>query len=244
MGRVGETERMTIEMVFFDAGGTLLDPHSSFAELFATTCRASGHDVSTDQVAEVQERLAPHLTELVLEADLPHAPSLSPEASRAFWMFTYRRFLGELGINDEAMTNKLFETFSSFESYRLYDDVKPTLDAIEGAGYRLGLISNFDSWLEKMLMEMEVGHVFNPSIISGSVGVEKPDPEIYRIAIARSGVVPGRCVHVGDSPRTDMEPAEEVGITPILIDRPGRYPESRYARIQELTELLPLISEM
>ena len=231
-------------MVFFDAGGTLLDPHPSFPELFATTCRASGYDISTGQIADVQERLAPHLTELVLEADLPHAPSLSPAASRTFWTFTYRRFLGELGISDEAMTDKLFETFSSFESYRLYDDAKPSLDALEVAGYRLGLISNFDSWLEKMLIEMEVGHIFNPSIISGLVGVEKPDPEIYRIAIARAGVAPDRCVHVGDSPRTDMEPAEEVGITPILIDRAGRYPESRYARIQELTELFPLISEM
>ena len=235
---------MTIEMVFFDAGGTLLDPHPSFPELFARTCADAGYEVSSDQVAEVQERLAPHLTELVDEADLPHAPSLSPAASRTFWTFTYRRFLGELDIVDEAMTEKLFERFSSFESYRLYDDVKPTLDAVERAGFRVGLISNFDSWLDKMLIEMEVGHIFDPSIISGMVGVEKPDPEIYRIAVERAGVDPGRCVHVGDSPRTDMEPASEIGITPILIDRSDRYPESRYARIRGLGELLPLISEM
>ena len=235
---------MTIEMVFFDAGGTLLDPHPSFSELFASTCRASGFEVSAEQVAEVQERLAPHLTELIHEADLPHAPSLSPAASRTFWTFTYRRFLVELGINDEAMTDRLYETFSSFESYRLYDDVKPTLDAIEGAGYRVGLISNFDSWLEKMLIEMEVGHVFDPSIISGLVGVEKPDTAIYRIAIERAGVAPDRSVHIGDSPTMDMEPAAAIGIAPILLDRSGRYPESRYARIQGLTELLPLISEM
>lgn len=235
---------MTIEMVFFDAGGTLLDPHPSFAELFAVTCRTAGYELAADDVAEVQERLAPHLTELVSEADLPHAPSLSPEASRTFWTFTYRRFLGELGIQDEAMTEKLFETFSSFESYRLYDDVKPCLDAIEAAGYRVGLISNFDSWLEKMLIEMEVGHVFDPSVISGVVGVEKPDPAIYRMAVERAGVDATRCVHVGDSLTNDVVPAEEVGIIPILIDRVGRYPRSRYARVRALNELLPLISEM
>lgn len=235
---------MTVEMVFFDAGGTLLDPHPSFSELFAVTCQAEGYDISTDQIAEVQERLAPHMTELVAEIDLPHAPSLSEEASRKFWSFTYRRFLGELGVEDEGLTMKLLDRFSSFESYRLYDDVKPTLDAVEAAGYRIGLISNFDSWLEKMLIEMEVGHVFDPSVISGQVGVEKPDPEIYRIAVARSGVPADRCVHVGDSPTTDMEPATAVGITPIMIDRAGRYPEARYARIRELKELLPLISEM
>jgi putative hydrolase of the HAD superfamily len=161
-----------------------------------------------------------------------------------FWSFTYRRFLGELGIEDEDLIGKLLARFSSFESYRLYDDVKPTLDAIEAAGYRIGLISNFDSWLEKMLIEMEVGHVFDPSVISGLVGVEKPDPRIYEIAVERARVPAARCVHVGDSPTTDMEPAKAVGITPIMIDRPGRYPEARYARIRELGGLLPLISEM
>ena len=235
---------MTIEVVFFDAGGTLLDPHPSFAELFARTCRTQGYDVSTQAVNVVQDRLAPHLTELVDEADLPHAPSLSPEASRSFWTFTYRRFLGELGIEDEAMGEKLFETFSSIESYRLYNDVKPTLDAVRADGYRMGLISNFDSWLEEMLIEMEVGHVFDPSVISGMVGVEKPDPEIYRIAIERAGVDPARAVHVGDSPRTDMEPASAVGITPILIDRAGRYPNSEYARIEDLGGLLPLLERL
>ena len=235
---------MTIEMVFFDAGGTLLDPHPSFPELFALTCQTEGYPISVQQITEVQERLAPHMTELVSEADLPHAPSLSEEASRMFWSFTYRRFLGELGIEDEDLIGKLLARFSSFESYRLYDDVKPALDAIGTAGYRIGLISNFDSWLEKMLIEMEVGHVFHPSVISGLVGVEKPDPQIYRIAVERSGVEADRCVHVGDSPTTDMAPAAAVGITPIMIDRVGRYPEARYARIRGLEELLPLISEM
>lgn len=235
---------MTIEMVFFDAGGTILDPHPSFPELFAMTCRAHGFDVTPQDVAEVQDRLAPHLVELLDEADLDHGPTLSPEASRRFWTFTYTRFLGELGIDDETMTNKLYETFSSTESYRLYDDVKPTLDEIETAGYRLGLISNFDSWLEKMLIEMEVGHIFEPSIISSIEGIEKPDPAIYRLAVERAGVTPDRTVHIGDSPAMDMEPASAAGITPILLDRAGRYPDSRYARIRELTELLPLISEM
>jgi len=235
---------MTVEMVFFDAGGTILDPHPSFPELFARTCAAQGYGMTETEVSQVQEKLAPHLVELLDEADLPHGPTLSPEASRKFWTFTYTRFLGELGIEDEAMANKLYETFSASESYRLYDDVKPTLDAIEAAGFRLGLISNFDSWLEEMLLEMEVGHVFEPAIISGLEGIEKPDPAIYVLAVERAGVDPGNCVHIGDSPAMDMEPAIAAGITPVLIDRTDRYPDSRYSRVRKLDELLPLLSEM
>ena len=235
---------MTIEMVFFDAGGTILDPHPSFPELFAQTCAAQGYGVTQEDVAQVQEELAPHLVELLDEADLPHGPTLSPEASRKFWTFTYTRFLGELGIDDEAMANRLYETFSASESYRLYDDVKPTLDAIDAAGFRLGLISNFDSWLEEMLLEMEVGHVFDPAIISGLEGIEKPDPAIYVLAVERAGLDPSSCVHIGDSPAMDMEPAVAAGITPVLIDRTDRYPDSRYPRVRKLDELLPLIAEM
>ena len=235
---------MKPDVVFFDAGGTILDPHPSFPELFAKTCVAQGYEVTQHDVSEVQEKLAPHLVELLDEADLPHGPTLSPAASRTFWTFTYTRFLAELGIEDGVMADKLYETFSASESYRLYDDVKPTLDAIETAGMRLGLISNFDSWLEEMLLEMEVGHVFDPAIISGLEGIEKPDPAIYRLAVERAGAEPARCVHIGDSPAMDMEPATSVGIVPILIDRAGRYPDSRYARIRKLEELLPLLSEM
>ncbi|MEA2452501.1 MAG: hypothetical protein QOG04_1211 [Actinomycetota bacterium] len=235
---------MTIEMVFFDAGGTILDPHPSFAELFASTCQARGYGVTPSDVSHVQDRLAPHLVELLDEADIDGGPTLSAEASRRFWTFTYTRFLAELGIEDEAMTELLYETFSSIESYRLYDDVKPTFDALETAGYRLGLISNFDSWLEKMLIEMEVGHVFDTAIISGIAGIEKPDPAIYRLAIRKAGVDPSKSIHIGDSPTMDMEPATQAGMTPVLLDRAGRYPDSRYARIRELGELLPLLSEM
>lgn len=235
---------MTIEMVFFDAGGTILDPHPSFSELFSLTCGTSGFEVTPEEVSAVQNRLAPHLVELLDEADLEHGPTLSAEASRRFWTFTYTRFLGELGIEDAAMADKLYETFSSTDSYRLYDDVKPTFDALEAAGYRLGLISNFDSWLEKMLIEMEVGHVFDTAIISGIEGIEKPDPAIYRLAIKKADIAPSRSVHIGDSPAMDMEPATQAGISPILLDRAGRYADSRYPRIRELNELLPLLSEM
>ena len=76
----------------------------------------------------------------------------------------------------------------------------------------MGLISNFESWLEEMLVELEVGHHFEPAIISGIEGVEKPDPTIYEIALEKAGVAPENAVHVGDSPGMDVEPASLVGI--------------------------------
>lgn len=235
---------MTIEVVFFDAGGTILDPYPSFPELFAATCVARGIEMDAERVREVQERVAPHLVELLDQAGLDHGPTLSPEASRAFWTFTYTRFLAELDIEDPAMALALYEKFSDPSSYRLYDDVRPTFDVLAGAGYRLGLISNFDSWLEKMLVEMEVGHVFDTAVISGLEGVEKPDPALYELGLQRAGIDGSRAVHVGDSPVMDIEPATKVGMTPILLDRIGRYSDDGVRRITRLDELVDVVDDL
>jgi putative hydrolase of the HAD superfamily len=200
--------------------------------------------VEARSVSEVQERIAPHLVELLDEAGLEHGPTLSAAASRRFWTFTYTRFLQELDIDDDGLADRLYETFSSTSSYRLYDDVRPAFDELEESGYTLGLISNFDSWLQRMLVEMEVGHLFSTAVISGIDGIEKPDPAIYRLAADRAGIRPDRAVHVGDSPVMDIEPALTAGMHSILLDRTGRYPASDYPRITSLQELPPLVAKL
>ncbi|MFN2525105.1 MAG: HAD family hydrolase [Actinomycetota bacterium] len=232
-----------IEIIFFDAGETILHPHPSFPELFADIVNRRGYSIATQDIAEVQERLAPHLVDLAEETGIEHGPSLSPTASRTFWTYLYRRFLAEVGVEDESLADELYAIFSSTSSYRLFDDVLPALAELEAAGYRLGLISNFEGWLEKILVELEVGHLFDVSVISGVEGVEKPDPRIYEIALQRAGVLAENAMHVGDSPKLDVEPASSVGISVVLLDRAGRYPEvsPRITSLEDLPPLMPTL---
>jgi putative hydrolase of the HAD superfamily len=237
-----------IEIVFFDAGDTLLRPHPSFSELFSATARAHGVEISAEDVHRVQQELAPHLVDLAEDVEgeslTYEGSSLSKEESERFWMHLYRRLLKELGIVDESLVRRLFGTFSSSASYKLFDDVLPTLDAIAGAGYRMGLISNFERWLEEMLVELEVGHHFEPAIISGVEGVEKPDPRIYELALERAGVSAEQAVHVGDSPEMDVRPASSLGIRGILVDRLSRYTQSKHMRVTSLEEIPPLLGNL
>lgn len=232
-----------IELVFFDAGDTLLRPHPSFEELFASVCSARGHEITPADVTAVRERMAPHLVDIA-EATGVDNPSLSAEASLTFWSFLYRRFLEELRVDDEGLVKELFSVFSSSASYKLYPDVLPAVEDLRASGYRLGLISNFETWLEDMLVELELGGVFEPVVISGREGIEKPDPALYRIAVERSGIDPSRGVHVGDSPKMDVEPALEVGLNAVLLDRLDRYPDVAYPRIASLSELIPTIGRL
>ena len=232
-----------IEIVFFDAGETIVHPHPSFAELFAETCGRDGYPVSPDDVRGVQERLAPHLLDIGESSGVEN-PTFSPEASFTFWTHLYGRFCEELAIDDDRMPEKLYRVFSSSESYRLFDDVVPALDALAAGGLRLGLISNFEGWLEKMLVELEVGDLFEVSVISGMEGVEKPDPAIYELALDRARVSPDRALHVGDAPKLDVEPATSVGMRAVLLDRSGRYPDFEGLRIKSLEELPPLAAKL
>ena len=234
-------------MVFLDAGETILRPYPSFAELFARICQEEGADVTSAEVSAVRERLAPHLIDLAHEAGAdPPALGTSGSAteSRNFWTYLYRRFLADLGIHDDELADTLFATFTDTASYRLYDDVLDTLDALLGAGLRLGLISNFETWLQEMLVELEVGHIFEVTVISGVEGVEKPDPGIYRLALERGGVDAGRAVHVGDSESLDVAPARLAGMHTVLLDRVGRYSDPVGPAIASLRELPEVVAAL
>lgn len=236
---------MRPEIVFLDAGETILYPHPSFSELFARVVTEAGVPATAGDVEEVRRRLAPHLVDLAEDSGADGGLSLSEESSRTFWTFLYRRFLAELGHEgDEDLVERLFSVFSSTSTYRLYDDVLPTLSELSGGGYRLGLISNFERWLEEMLVELEVGHIFDVAVISGIEGVEKPDATIYLRALEKAGVEADRAIHVGDSPGLDVAPARSVGIETVLLDRLGRYAGHDGHRIGSLKELPDLLSKL
>ena len=231
-----------IEAIFFDVGETLLRPHPSFSELFAQVCAEYGAPVRAAEVRAVQERLAPHLVDLAEDTGVIN-PTFSDADSRRFWTHLYDRFLDELGLGGRGLEQPLYARFSDSSSYLLFDDVVPVLDRLEGR-YRLGVISNFERWLQERLMELEIGHRFDVVVISGVDLIEKPDPAIYELALSRMGVAADRVVHVGDSLSLDVRPATEVGMRAVLLDRVGRYPDAPCPRVTTLKDLPHLVAEL
>jgi putative hydrolase of the HAD superfamily len=228
--------------VFFDAGETLLAPHPSFAELFAEVLGERGHEVAPPRVEEAFEAVAPYFVE-VLDRIGADTWSTSPEVSRRFWRAVYRVAFEELGISDDGdhLAEALYERFTRYESYRLFPDALPVLHQAREAGLTVGLISNFEEWLEGMLHHWEVGPMFHVMVISGKEGIEKPHPEIFRLALKRAEVDAGESLYVGDHPRIDIEAAQAVGMDAVLIDRRGRHRDHPGRRITSLNELMPLL---
>ena len=230
---------MDVRAVFFDAGETLVYPHPSFAELFAEVLGENGHRIDPADVREVVHASSDAFTELMLSEQALNW-STSDEKSRALWDLVYRMFLTEAGIDaaeHERLVHVLYERFRNIASYRAYPDVLPTLERLRTTDLTLGLISNFEDWLEALLEELKVHHFFDVSVISGIEGVEKPDTKIFEIALERAGVDAAASVYVGDNPIFDAEPARKAGMLPVLIDRRGNHADTEFLRITSLEDL-------
>lgn len=231
----------SVDAVFFDAGLTLLAPHPSFDELFADVLAGHGHVVEPQRVGDAFAQVAPTFLEVLDRLGVKEWTT-SLEASKRFWGEVYRSAFAVLGIEDDGrLTDALYERFTRYESYRLYPDAVPAIQELKESGLVVGLISNFEGWLEGMLIEMEVAHLFEVMVVSGVEGVEKPAPEIFLAALERTGSRPDRSVYIGDHPRIDVEGAEAVGMRGILIDREGRYPDHPGTRVKTLSEVPPLL---
>lgn len=108
------------------------------------------------------------------------------------------------------------------ESWSLHSDAVSCLDALEGAGVRLGLITNGDlAFQRRKLQATGLESRFEHVIASGAVGVAKPDPAIFLHACELFGVAPASAAYVGDRLRTDAIGAAAAGLTGVWLDRQG-----------------------
>ncbi|HEV2844695.1 MAG TPA: HAD family hydrolase, partial [Thermoanaerobaculia bacterium] len=84
---------------------------------------------------------------------------------------------------------------------------------------RLGVISNWDGRLPKVLEELGIARFFDAVTWSGKVGTEKPDRRIFLYALGDLGVEPSEALHVGDGRLEDVEGAVAVGMRALHLTR-------------------------
>jgi putative hydrolase of the HAD superfamily len=98
--------------------------------------------------------------------------------------------------------------------------VEPTLRALKNRGIKRCVTSNSWPSLNRILAGLNIEKYFNTVVVSSKVGYEKPNREIFEIAMKRLSVKPDRMIHIGNE-LNDVIGARNAGITPVLIDRKG-----------------------
>jgi putative hydrolase of the HAD superfamily len=157
--------------------------------------------------------------------------------------------LAQLGIDAEASLLRAYS--QAMESWfrrpgviRPYPEVHHVLRALEGGGYRLGIVSNWSWDLRERVDHVGLTGYFEVIWGSAYAGCNKPHPGIFRQALNRlPGPQPPACrmVYVGDSYRHDVVGARNAGLDAVLVDREGNADEADCPVIDDLNGLLAVL---
>lgn len=230
------------EFVFLDAQGTVLQPRPSVAAIYGQVYRRFGGEKSDEEISAATTLL---WAETRSSLDLDSASfDTSDELTRKWWADYNGRLFDRLGLRDgrEAFIEALWEVFGDPAQWGLFPDVEETLKGLRSRGYRLGIISNWDSRLFRICDSLGLTSMVEFIVASAPEGVEKPDPRLFQIALARAGTTAEGAVHVGDDYLADVVGARRAGLQPFLLDRDkGAPPPKAVTTISSLTELLDIL---
>ena len=167
------------------------------------------------------------------------ASGVSHEAG---WGLYGAALLRAAGVAEERMAGLVASLRASHDRMNLWrrvpDEVPGALERLRAGGVRIGMVSNSEGKIAELLAAVGLAPFFEVIVDSGSEGVSKPDPEIFRRALGRMGARAETAVYVGDVPAVDVDGARAAGMFAILIDAHDHYPEYAAApRIRSIAEL-------
>jgi len=199
--------------VLFDLGGTLIDNYD-FTH-YANLARRCFLEVE-------EEPLAHALAEVERETDCPHPTARDEWTNPEFWGAVLARATGK-AVDRATAERFLALARSEPGSYRLYSDSRRCLEELADQGRRLGIVSNSTSEarVRAILDRAGVLPFFERIISSGSEGVAKPDPEIFRRALGRMKLDGPEALYVGNLAYTDAQAARAAGLHGIWLNRAG-----------------------
>ncbi len=218
-----------IRAAFFDAAGTLFEAREPIGRTYARLARQFGLDAPEEGVAASFRRAFGAAPGLAFGLGL--RPDEVRRLEREWWRQRVAETFAPLGKfpDFDAYFDALFAHFANPGHWIADLEAAPMLQRLKGDGLKLGVISNFDFRLYRILDGLDLTRFFDWITISSEAGYAKPRREVYDTALARAGVTADEAMHIGDSEHLDFAPAAALGMAAMLIDR-------------EATQSMPLIA--
>jgi polyol permease family len=198
-----------IDLILFDVGGTIYDD---------------------DAYARALLRAVQELNPGVSESDFWEVYDAQRErSSGSLRTALARRFAN----GDRQRLSDLARQYWEYPPSALYPDVKPTLTVL-ASRYKLGLVANsLEQHVMAALRRDGLATLFTVIALSDMVGVEKPNPKIFRYALDKARTPVSRAVYVGNRLDTDIRPAQQIGMRTVWMLR-GEAPPA--PTLDQLTE--------
>ena len=226
--------------VLLDVGGVFLLPeHDRILGAFTRAEHAVAADVLDDAHYAAAVRFG---TDLDAEADWA--------ACWTEYLEGYAEFCGVAPDRREEVHRHLDSEFADAALWcREAPGCRSGLADLAATGVRLGIVSNADGMIGERLREREllqvgpgVGVDVDCVIDSGAVGVMKPDPRIFLLALEAMGLDADDAWYVGDMPGIDVVGARRAGLRPFLVDPLRLHRGADYDRVASLADLARLVT--
>jgi len=204
-----------VKAVFFDAGGTLI--HIDWERVAGVIAKVLDREIPAARLAEGE-----YAGRALMEAAMANGGN---DASR--WAVHFKGTLRDAGLTEEEYQRVSPAIYAEHRRQHLWSAVVPgtaeALDGLRRAGWFVACISNADGTVSQLLDAAGLLPHLTFVVDSGVVGIEKPDPRIFEMALEQAGVPAGQSFYVGDVHPIDVVGAERAGMTPVLLDPLGRY---------------------
>ena len=227
-----------IKNVLFDFAGTIADLSPSSEEMLCSYVeKFCDFELEKEKAREAFACLDKHMFySSVKVTDF--------DSKSKYYQHYNDMIIKSLGISDRVdnSKNQLFEYFASRDRHWvLKPDVKDTFITLKDRGFKVGIISNFDSKLLDIVDRLEVSNLIDYLHISQDEGYEKPQLEFYQSFFDRHGLKVDESSYCGDSYILDFLPALSLEIEkPFIIDPHGNY-SKREETIQNISDILKIL---
>lgn len=220
-----------LRTVFLDAGGVLVNPNWTRV---SAALRSHGVEVPARALAEAEPAAKRQI-------DQHHTIAATNDTKRG-WLY-FNLILETAGVpRDERTDAALAELHEYHRRQNLWESVLPgvvpALAALRSKGLRLTVVSNANGTLCAHLDRLGLSPLVDCVLDSCDVGVEKPDPRLFHIALERSRASADSTIHVGDLYQVDVVGARAAGLRGVLLDEAGLYEEVDCPKVRSLTELV------
>jgi len=209
---------MSYRLLCLDAGFTLLTPRRSLAEALSDALVEDGRTITEDEMHAVWEEGDRWFW------DEYHRPGNDTWTDDTriddYWRRYHRIILSRLGVDARReVLDRLLEGQFTSDAWELYPDVEPMLVAVREMGVHVGVVSDWGSNLRDIMAGLELDRYLDFVLPSGAVGMAKPNPAFFRVALDAVDVRPSEAVMVGDSYRADIRGAWAAGMDAAWLDR-------------------------
>jgi HAD superfamily hydrolase (TIGR01549 family) len=232
-----------VRAIFFDAGNTLLYPRldERARDLTEAGFPARVEDFHAAERA-AKEKLDIWLWPQIRQGTVPRT------IDHYYWAEYLAVLMEQVGVPESERPRLIQMMIEGFRNIRTWSVVMPEtpgyLASLKERGYFLGVISNSVGTIEDQLRHEGLRDYFQAVFDSAIVGVEKPHPEIFEMALASAKVSADEAVFVGDTNATDVGGAQLAGLYGVLIDRIDAYPHAEGPRIKLLPEVDQVLEKL